>query len=87
MKKISDVRKRARTYDVEVEEVDPQLGDLLLDLLDEHWTIHALIDEVWESRTGNVRQIVLHLPTAAPGNLLDINNIWECWSSTRQLEE
>ena len=36
MKKISDVRKRARTYDVEVEEVDPQLGDLLLDLLDEH---------------------------------------------------
>lgn len=60
---------RIRTYYVEVYEVDPQLADLPIDLPDDYRAVHGSVDEVRETRTGHVGQIILHLLIATRRNL------------------
>ena len=48
-------------YYVEVDEIDPELADLPIDLLHDHRAIHGPVDEVGEARADHVGQIILHL--------------------------
>ena len=65
------------SYNVEVDKFDFQLADSRFDPLHRHWTIHWLIDEIWESRARHVSQIVLDFAIAARGDLsVKRNNEW-----------
>lgn len=57
-----------------MKKVNSQLADLLLYFLDGHCTIHRLIDEIRESWTDNVGQIIQHLSTATSSDLSERNN-------------
>jgi len=48
-----------------MDEVDPQLADLRIDLPYKHWAVHRSVDEVGKTRTGHVGQIILYLIVAA----------------------
>lgn len=47
-------------YYVEVDEIDPELADLPIDLLHDHRAVHGPVNEVGEARADHVRQIILH---------------------------
>ena len=61
-------------YYVEVDEIDPELADLPIDLLHDHRAVHGPVDEVGEARADHVRQIILHLLLACCRDLWSSGN-------------
>lgn len=56
-------------YYVEVDEIDPELADLPIDLPYDHRTVHGPVNEVGETRADYVGQIILHLLRATHRDL------------------
>ena len=57
--------KSCVAYYVEMDEIDPELADLPIDLLHDYRTVHGPVNEVGETRADHVGQIILHLLLAS----------------------